>query len=67
MTMPALLRVVSAGAAAVMEGSPGRTRAVFRSAFSSRVVDDGIRTVLHRLGLAVRRSDRERVEMIRDQ
>ena len=57
-------RAADADAAAVVDAHPGGARARVDEAVEERPVGDRVRPVDHRLGLAVGRGDRARVEVI---
>ena len=57
-------RVADADAAAVVHAHPRRARRDVEQRVQDRPVGDRVRAVAHRLGLAVRRRDRARVEVV---
>ena len=61
---PRVLRKAHADPAPVMDRHPGRPRCAVQQGVQKRPVRDRIRSVLHRLGLPVRRRDRPGIEMI---
>ena len=61
---PGVDRVADPDTAAVMDADPRRARGSVEERVEDRPVGDRVRAVAHRLGLAVRRGDRARVEVI---
>ena len=61
---PRVDRVADPDAAAVVDAHPGRARGHVHERVQDRPVRDRVGAVAHRLGLAVRRGDRARVEVV---
>src|SRR5262245_49748123 len=57
-------RVADADAAAVMDRNPARAASGVGERIQKRPIGDGVRPVLHSLGLAIRRGDRAAIEVI---
>ena len=62
--MPGVDRVADADAAAVVDAHPRRAGGDVQERVEDRPVGDRVGAVAHRLGLAVRRGDRARVEVV---
>ncbi len=61
---PGVLAVADPGAAAVVDADPGGPRGRVDQGVQERPVGDRVGAVAHRLGLAVGRGDRARVEVV---
>src|SRR3546814_4447765 len=59
-----MLRIAHADPAAMMERHPGRAARGVEQRVEERPVADRVAAVLHRLGFAVGRGDRARIEMV---